>query len=268
MKRSREPQSPPREAPYPELLVIGAMKCGTTALHQLLDRHPDVAMAPGKELNFFFGADEPPHEDPAEWWRHGQWHRGPAWYATQFDPRARVRGESSPGYTDPAHPEVAARVRALVPDVRLVYLVRDPLERAVSQWRHHVRDASETRRVDEALLDVASQYVDRSRYLERITPFLELFARDQLLVVVQERLRAHTDRELRRVLTHVGADPGLWDPVGPSSEPAPDPADLPAGLRHTFARLVGDDLDAFRELLGDDLEEWPTAHPRSTTRAD
>ncbi len=266
MQFPTEPEPSLRAAPYPELLVVGAMKCGTTALHRLLDRHPDVAMAPGKELNFFFGPDEPPHEDPAEWWRYGQWHRGPSWYAAQFDPRARVRGESSPGYTDPSHPEVAARIRALVPDVRLVYLVRDPLERAVSQWRHHMRDGTETRRVDEALLDVASQYVDRSRYLERITPFLECFARDQLLVVVQERLVAHEDREIRRVLAHVGADPELWDPVGPSPGPARAPAALPAGLRQSFGRLVGDDLAAFRELLGDGLEEWPTAHPRSTWR--
>jgi hypothetical protein len=248
----------------PDLLVVGAMKCGTTALHELLDRHPDVAMAPGKELNFFFGPDEPPHDDPAEWWRHGQWHRGPAWYATQFDPRAPVRGESSPGYTDPAHPEVAARVRALVPDVRLVYLVRDPLERAVSQWRHHVRDGTETRRVDEALLDPASQYADRSRYLERITPFLELFAPDQLLVVVQERLRAHTDREMRRVLTHVGADPDRWDPIGPGH--APDPAVLPDGLPESFRRLVDDDVAGLREFLGDDLDEWPSAGAGSTSR--
>lgn len=242
----------------PDLLVVGAMKCGTSALHEVLDRHPDVAMAPGKELNFFLGPDEPPHGDPDTWWLTGQWHRGPEWYAAQLDPDAQVRGESSPGYTDPSHPEVAARVRALVPDVRLVYLVRDPLERAVSQWRHHVRDGTERRPVEVALLDPASQYVDRSRYRERIAPFLELFVPEQLLVVVQERLRADPDREVRRVLAHAGADPARWDPSGPPPRPSTTGTDLPVGLPDRFTERVADDVTAFRELLGDDLAEWPS----------
>lgn len=245
-------------ASLPNLLVVGAMKCGTSALHSLLDRHPDVSMAPGKELNYFFGPDVPPHDDPQEWWREGQWHRGVHWYAAQFDPGSPVRGESSPGYTDPSHPGVASRVRALVPDVRLVYLVREPLERALSQWRHHVRDGTEHRPVEEALCDPGSQYVDRSRYAERIRPFTDLFPATQLHVVVQERLQARTDREVRRVLAHAGADPDRWDPVGPSAPAATDPTPLPAGLREWFAEAVADDVAALRQLLQDDLPEWAT----------
>ncbi len=233
------------------------MKCGTSALHDLLDRHPDVAMAPGKELNFFFGPDHPPHEDPEEWWRDGQWHRGLEWYAGCFDAAATVRGESSPGYTDPSHPEAPSRIHAVLPDVRLVYLVRDPFERALSQWRHHVRDGTEPRPAELALLDPASQYVDRSRYHERIAPYLDLFAREQLHVVVQERLRDHTDREVRGVLAHAGADPGRWEPVGPSTPAGPTTTDdVPPGLRARFAGRVADDVAALRALLDDPLEEW------------
>ncbi|WP_028645553.1 sulfotransferase family protein [Nocardioides sp. URHA0020] len=246
------------DASGPSLLVVGAMKCGTSALHALLDRHPEVAMASGKELNFFFGPDRPPHDDPSEWWRDGQWHRGWGWYVAQLDPRARVRGESSPGYTDPSHPEVPARIHALLPEVRLVYLVRDPLQRAVSQWQHHVRDGTETRPVADALLDPGSQYVARSRYWDRISPYADLFAPEQLLVVIQERLRAHTDREVRRVLAHAGADPDRWEPVRPSRAPGRSAVPLPDGCAERFAELVGDDLAELRRCLGDELTEWPT----------
>lgn len=244
------------------------MKCGTSALHDLLDRHPDVDMAPGKELNFFFGPTRPPHDDPEEWWRDGQWHRGPEWYAGHWSADVPVRGESSPGYTDPSHPEVAARVHATVPDVRLVYLVRDPLERALSQWRHHVRDGTERRPAEDALLDPASQYVARSRYLERVTPFLERFAAEQLLVVVQERLLARTDREVRRVLAHAGADPDRWTPVERSRTAGPDRTDVAPWLRAAFAERVADDVAALRSHLDDGLDEWATlpregsAHPQ------
>ena len=247
-----------RERGLPNLVVIGAMKCGTSALHRLLDRHPDVAMAPGKELNFFIGSERPVGDDPGEWWRHGQWHRGPEWYADQFDAEAPVRGESSPGYTDPSHPEAAARMAALLPDVRLVYLVRDPFERAVSQWRHHVRDGTEPRPVAEALLDPGSQYVARSRYVERLAPYLARFGREQLLVVVQERLRAHPDREVRRILAHAGAAPERW-PTDSSAEPdagSAGGADASPELREVFWDRVRDDVDRLRDLVADPLPEW------------
>ena len=234
------------------------MKCGTSALHRYLDRHPEIAMAPAKELNFFYGPERPPDDDPDTWWQWGQWHRGPAWYAACFDGRYAVRGEASPGYTDPRHPEVAGRMAALVPDARLVCLVRDPLDRALSQWRHHVRDGTETRPAYEALLDPGSQYVERSRYRACLDPFLRAFPRDRLLVVVQERLLAERRRELARVYAHAGADPAFWHP---DLEPRvhvgdDDPEPVPDALRAAFAERVADDVAGLRVLLGDDLPEW------------
>src|SRR3954470_10329564 len=129
----------------PTVIAIGAMKCGTTALHRYLDAHPQISMATVKEVNFFIGATTAPDGDEDTWWQHGQWHRGVAWYAGLFDETAPVRGETSPGYTSPASTEAAGRMAAVVPDARLVYLVRHPLDRAVSQYRHHVRDGTETR---------------------------------------------------------------------------------------------------------------------------
>lgn len=242
----------------PTCVVIGAMKCGTSALHRHLDRHPQIAMAAGKELNFFFGPDVPPHPREEDWWLTGQWHRGTGWYADQFDPAAPVRGEASPGYTDPSHPEAPGRMRALLPDARLVYLVRDPVARAVSQWQHHVRDGAERRPVFEAVLDPDSQYLTRSRYAERLAPFREHFPDEQLLVVVQERLLRDPRRELAQVYAHVGADPAFWDDALTERVHGGGPPDVvPTELRAAVWDAVGDDVDALRALVDDPLEEWP-----------
>lgn len=251
-----KPAPGPRGA-LPDLVVIGAMKCATTALHAYLDAHPDIAMWDGKEANFFTGDDTAPPVDPAEWWRHGQWHRGVGWYASLFDPAARLRGESSPGYTAPDNPEAAARMAGVVPHARLVYLVRDPVARAVSQFAHHARDGDEQRPAGEALLDQDSQYVTRSRYHERLRPFLDRFPRDQVLVVVQERLRDRRRQQLRRVYAHVGADPGWWDDaLGREWHVGGHAVELPGEVAETFRELVADDVDRLRELLGDAIPEW------------
>lgn len=243
----------------PNLVVIGAMKCATSALHEYLDAHPDVSMSRPKELNFFNGPAEPPQEDPETWWVTGQWHRGLGWYASQFD-AAPVRGESSPAYTSPSFPEVPGRMAAVVPEARLLYLVRDPAERALSQYAHHVRDGTERRPADEAVLDPDSQYLARSRYFERVEPFLALFGRRQLHVVVQERLLVDRDAEIGRVYEHVGVDPGWRDGrlghrvhVGPE-RPAVEPR-----VRAAIHDRVHDDVDRLRRLLDDDLSEWDIA---------
>ncbi len=237
----------------PNLIIIGAMKCGTTALHGLLDRHPDIAMAGGKELNFFFGPANSPGKDAVS-----TWHRGPDWYARQFDGRAVVRGEASPGYTSPDHPEAAGRMAAVVPDARLVYLVRDPIERAVSQYRHHRADGSESRPVAEALLDPGSQYVARGRYYERLVPFLEHFARGQIVIIAQEDLLAETDACLKQVCRLLDVEPSdqlapvtqRWN-VSPGAEVA-----VPRPVRAQLERAFADDVARLRELTGQEFAHW------------
>ncbi|WP_435769509.1 sulfotransferase family protein [Nocardioides sp. SYSU DS0651] len=242
----------------PTVVVVGAMKGGTSALHEHIDEHPDVAMSRPKELNFFNGPTRPPHDDAARWWQDGQWHRGVGWYAEQFDPTVPARGESSPGYTSPSHPEVAERMAAVLPGVRLVYLVRDPLARALSQYAHHRRDGSEPRPPGQALLDPASQYVARSRYVERLRPFLDVFGPEQVHIVVQERLLTRPGPEMARVFEHVGVDPSAvraeaFRKVVHRGDPAPP---VGAEVRTAFARQVADDVEELRDLLGDRLEEW------------
>jgi hypothetical protein len=191
------------------------------------------------------------------------------WYASLFDARFPVRGESSPGYTSPDHGEVAPRMADVLPDARIVFLVRDPVRRALSQYHHHRRDGAERRSPEEALLDPETQYLSRGRYHERLEPFLHRFHREQILVVVQERLQSSPARELRAVYAHVGADPVHADswPRSPQ-DMAPEnmawPLDKPAmrlrraedRLRDAVRERLGDDLARLRNLMRDDIPEW------------
>jgi len=190
----------------PNLLVIGAQKCGTTSLHRYLAAHPEVAMSEPKELDFFVE-----HEDRPHYVANGNWHRGVDWYASHFPDDVPVRGESSPNYT--AYPNVERipeRAAAIVPDAALIYMVRDPIERIVSHYLHRVGSSRERRSLEETLGDIergtGMVFVDRSRYYMQIERWLECFPRERLLVLAQEDLRADTAGTLGRVFRFLSVD--------------------------------------------------------------
>ena len=105
---------------WPDFLIIGTQRGGTTSLYEYLCRHPQVSPATEKEIHYF----------------DFQTARGPAWYRAHFPwrfPRTRITGEASPFYL--FHPRVPRLVRDLLPAVRLIVLLRDPVERAHSHFR-------------------------------------------------------------------------------------------------------------------------------------
>jgi hypothetical protein len=227
--------------PLIDFVVIGAMKCGTTALHHHLDRHPDLGLATAKELNFFFG-DAP--EGAGNSWR------GVEWYERQLPGRAALRGEASPGYTSPDHPEAAGRMARLAPRARLVYLVRDPLGRALSQYRHHRRDGTERRPLEEALVDPRSHYVRRSLYAARLEPFLAEFPPRSVAVVHHDDLLRHTRDTVSAICRFLGVDPGRL-PRLTSRRPnraTGDRPEVPGAVARRFTALVEPDLRRFAEM--------------------
>jgi sulfotransferase family protein len=182
----------------PTLVVIGAQKCGTSALHAYLSVHPEVSMSRPKELDFFIA--------------ERNWPRGIDWYRRHFDPERRVRGESSPNYTThPTWKGVPERMAELVPDVRLIYLVRDPIERMASQWVHNWSLRRENRSPVEALRG-GSTYLHRSRYMFQLDRFLEVFPADRILVLEQGDLRRRRTETLERVFGFLGIETSFRDP--------------------------------------------------------
>jgi hypothetical protein len=246
----------------PTLICIGAMKCGTSALHRYLDFHPEVAMSNPKELCFFFdpprrGA-EPSATNRVDGWTPGNWHRGVSWYAAHFRAEARARGESSPGYTSPSNPYVAERMAGMIPSARLIYLVRDPVRRALSQYMHHRREATEHRAPENALLDPNSHYISRSRYFERLEPFLRHFAKEQIAIVAQEELVLDLRSALSCLFAFVEVDSSFWsDELNTSRYRSNgECVHLDAKHRRRLSALLRRDADAIRDLAGRAFPNW------------
>jgi hypothetical protein len=195
---ARPARSTRAHAALPNLIVIGAMKAGTTSLHHYLSVHPEVGMSEEKELDFFTE----------------RWDRGPDWYARQFDAAKPVRGESSTSYTKfPRYAGVPERIRGVVPEARLVYVVRDPVARMVSHYVHEVAGGREQRPAADALAPASpeqSDYVAFSSYALQLERYLACFDESQVLVLSSEALRRRRRETLARVFAFAGVEPAFW----------------------------------------------------------
>jgi len=183
----------------PTFLVVGAMKAGTTSLFEYLRGHPDVFMPPEKELCYFCGR------------LAGD--RDLTWYERQFDDAAHAVaiGEAAPVYAwYPAFPGVPERATRLISDVRVVYLVRDPVERIRSQYLHARARGSEARGITRAVLETPD-YIDVSRYGVQLRRWLDWVDESKVLVVPSEALREERSDTLADVLRFIGVDP-TWRP--------------------------------------------------------
>ena len=183
----------------PNLVVIGGLKCGTTSLHHYLNLHPGISMSRPKELNFFVA--------------ELNWPLGTDWYAAHFDPAATVRGETSPHYTDrPRLEGVAERMREVLPHARIVYMVRNPIERMLSHYLHNVGGGYDDRPLAEALASEESAYVDRSRYAFQLEPYLEAFGAERIEIVSADELKRERAATMRRLFEFLGVDPEFTSP--------------------------------------------------------
>ena len=196
-ERRRTGRARRRPGTLPNLIVIGGLKCGTTSLHHYLNLHPEIAMSRPKELNFFV--------------EELNWPLGRDWYASHFERGAPVRGESSPHYTNrPAFAGVAERMREVLGgDLRLVYVVRDPIDRMLSHYLHNLGGGYDERPLADALADPESSYVSRSRYFFQLEPYLETFGRDRIQIVSREELKDARPETMRRAFEFLGVDPAF-----------------------------------------------------------
>lgn len=198
---SRADPAPDAACRFPNFLVIGAMKAGTTSLYHYMRDHPQVFMPETKEVNFF---------NP-----HRNWRRGVEWYQGQFhgvSDDAVAVGEASTSYTKfPWIDGVPERIRSVLGEVRLIYVVRQPVERMRSQYLHHLATGQERRPIEEAFRE-EPMYLNISLYALQIERYLPHFPRKRLLVLDSRDLRDRRATTLRRVFEFLGVDAG-WVPA-------------------------------------------------------
>lgn len=179
----------------PTFVVIGAMKTGSSSFAGYLRAHPDVFMSTPKEPSYFAM----------------RWAKGQAWYESLFDDAGgfAARGEASTAYTKaPVFPDVPARMAAVMPDARLLYLVRHPVPRIRSQYVHNCAHRSERRPIDVAVRR-NPDYLSFSRHAFQLERFLEHFPREQVLVLSSEQLKARREAVLKEAFQFIGVDPDV-----------------------------------------------------------
>ena len=185
--------------------MIGAGKSGTTSLHYYLDQHPDVFMSFPKEPNFF---------------QRDTWREKLDWYETLFPKPAPVRGEASTSYSAyPARTDVPRRVHETIPDARMIYVVRDPIDRIVAHYAQHQTNRKESRPIDEAVRtalrdgdDPVNPYVCMSRYATQVEQYLPYFPIERILVIDNAEMKSDRKGVLREAFGFLGVDADYESP--------------------------------------------------------
>ena len=222
----------------PQFLGLGVQKGGTTTLQRLLEQHPQVWLPPEKELHFF----------------SLHYARGECWYADRFADAApdQCCGDITPYYI--FHPYAPQRIAELLPDARLIVLLRDPVERCLSQYFHSSRLGLESLELEEALASEQNRllaaglklaevgathrshqehsYLARSRYELQLARYERRFSNNQLLLLKSEDLFESQALVWERVLNFLELD-AMRCPDGMTSANAGrgESADVPESLR-------------------------------------
>lgn len=241
----------------PHFIIIGAMKSGTTTLYRHLALHPDVDMSRDKETDFFVAEKN--------------WPQGLDWYGAQFTRADAVRGEASPNYTKCRDfTGVPERMAGLCPYVRLIYILRDPVKRAESQFSHSVVMGA----VSPDLTDFGTSHeyahiLDGSLYARQLDLYLEHFPREAILVLDFDDLVRDPQRVMDQITAHIGvasckvANSGAQnDSAEISRVPAPILRFAQSSLGRKLAGLVGRDTrDRIRGALARGKSRKPPSFP-------
>jgi len=239
-----------------EFLIAGVQKGGTTALHVFLSQHPDLYLPSCKELHFF--------DDESLDWREPDY----TLFHCHFRDRrsGQMAGETTPIYTywQPA----AERIHRYNPAMKLIVMLRNPVERAYSHWSMEFGRGTETLRFSDAIRVGRSRftgcqhrlfsYVERGFYSEQVDRLASFFPAAQLLFLRTEDLRQRHRTTLDRVCDFIGV--GRFAKYPPAArvlplEPAsvPPPADTDLSYLHD---LYFDDIERTARLTGLDLSAW------------
>jgi len=190
----------------PDFMIIGAMKCATSSLYEQLALQPGIRLSSPKEPNFFSNDEIFEH--------------GIDWYKSLFGmpERMHLTGEASTHYTKlPTYRNTVERIHRYVPDTKLIYVMRHPVDRLVSQYMHEWSQNKIRCGISDALLQYP-ELIDYSRYHYQLLPYFNYFEQDKILPVFFERMLSFPQLELERVCAFIGYQ-GMptWHEIAPQN---------------------------------------------------
>jgi hypothetical protein len=233
----------------PDFIIAGAQKAGTASLYSYLIQHPQVIHGLKREIHYF----------------DMYYKKGISWYRGHFPPASRLRdkafitGESTPYYM--FHPHALQRLYSLLPHIKLIILLRDPVRRAISHYFHEVRRGREPLSIEEAFKNEEKRiepeyekmlrdeyyhsqvyqhysYKKRGIYVDQILDCFEKFPSDQILVLKSEDFFSDPKKILREVFIHLDINPEFV------------PSDLSPRNVGNYAEKVSDSvIDYLREYF-------------------
>lgn len=185
----------------PTFILIGAPKAGSTSLHHYLAQHPEIHMSNPKEPNYFI--------------KEKNFDRGRTWYEALFDAPAEAFGESSVGYASSHRYEgVPERMHRLLPDVKLIYLLRDPIDLIISGYMNNLARGRETGTLEEVLTNpVGHNYVNACRYHMQLQAFLNYYPMERIHILTNHELKYERRDTLASVFRFVGVDDTFYSPA-------------------------------------------------------
>ena len=206
----------------PDFLIIGAYKCGTTSLVEYLGQHSQIFLPWLQEPNYFaYPTDvvSSSRKPEVDWGSVYRRHRARTLeqYLALFEaaPPAAVVGECSPEYM--RSPHAHRRIAETLPGVKLLALLRNPLDRAYSDYQAFVRDSIERESFEQAVrrpygTEPGHQYVATGFYGQQLAPYFAAFPREQIKVLLMDDLQADGARLLREVCAWLGVESSDWLP--------------------------------------------------------
>lgn len=233
----------------PDFICIGAQKAATTWLHEQLKSHPDLCLPEEKEVHYF------------DWF----FYRSLSWYRSRFQNcRAKKRGEVTPGYSVIETGRIRF-IRRIMPDVRIVLILRDPVERAWSSARFHFgkelkRDLSEVTE-QEFLQHFSKEWVKkRGDYIAILSKWKCVFPKENILVLLNENIDRDPAQNINEVFKFIGVAPHESN-VADSRFNVSAELEMPVAIRNYLRGYYAEMVTRLREEHGVDTTMWSNYKP-------
>ncbi len=192
---------PAKRKRLPDFLIIGAQKSGTSALARNLQKHPSIYIArnsskKGSKLEMqFFNQQK-------------NWQRGVQWYLSHFTRPDLMQGEKTPGYLFESHSH--KRMAQIVPHAKLLIILRNPVDRAYSQWNHYNQIITESKQFGwvesdfKTALQRDKNILLRGQYIDQIEHLQNYFNPKQIHFIIAERIKKNPTKEIAKVYSFLG----------------------------------------------------------------